>query len=135
MKTLLATALLVSPAIAVAQTNSAPQTAAPRAGGLLEQAGGLLGGGLPQLGAIGAGNAAGLLGYCVKNNVLGGANASGILGKLAGQQGVANSPGFLAGQRGTVQTGGDEGLSLASLKGRVKTQVCNQVLKRAQSFL
>ncbi|VXD05808.1 conserved exported hypothetical protein [Sphingomonas sp. T1] len=43
-------------------------------------AGGLTGafrGILPQVGSVGAGNAAGLLGYCLKNNLLGATGASG----------------------------------------------------------
>ncbi len=106
------------------------QTGAGGLGGL----GGLLGGALPNVASASAGNAAGLLGYCIKNNVLGGNGAASVLGKLTGKQGVAASPGFEAGRQGELQAG-DTALSLDSLKGRVKTQVCSMVLKRAQSFL
>ncbi|GAA0668236.1 hypothetical protein FHT00_000272 [Sphingomonas insulae] len=153
MKVILAAALLL-PTAALAQTATtaplpAPAPATSQAGGLLGRAGGLLGGGLPQVGSIGAGNAAGLLGYCVKNKLLGvvdsaggatatnGTNsgAAGILGRLTGKPGVATSPGYAAGQSGRVLGGGGQSLSLDSLRGQVKSQVCNVVLKRAQSFL
>lgn len=146
MKTILAAALLL-PTAALAQTSTIPAPAsAPavpsQAGGLLGRAGGLLGGGLPQIGSIGAGNAAGLLGYCVKNRLLGattGRNgatgAAGILGRLTGQKDVQSQPGYAAGQAGQVQTPAGQTLSLDSLRGQVKTQVCNLVLNRAKTFL
>lgn len=114
---------------------------------------GLLGGSLPNVASVGAGNAAGLLGYCLKNNLLGAAGAAGaatgtttgaaaqptgaqlILQRLTGRQGVATSPGFAAGQAGQVQTGAGHALSLDSLRGQVKTRVCSAVLSRAKSFL
>lgn len=144
MKTLLSALLLATPALAVAQTVPAPTpTVAPattaRSGGLLGQAGGLLGGGLPQVGTIGAGNAAGLLGYCVKNRLLGSgggaSGAAGVLGRLTGQKDVQSQPGYAAGQAGQVQAPGGQALSLDGLRGQVKNQVCNLVLNRAKAFL
>jgi hypothetical protein len=157
MKTILAAALILSPALADAQaTPSQPGTqaaerAAPagaasgpsQAGGLLGQLGGLLGGGgtagaLPQIGAIGAGNAAGLLGYCVKNRLLGTGGTTGaasVLGRLTGQRDVQSQPGYAAGQAGQVQAPNGQALSLGALRGQVKNQVCNLVLNRAKAFL
>ena len=125
--TLVAIAL---PALATAQTTTAPTTSGGKLGGLA----GMLGGGVPNVASASAGNAAGLLGYCVKNNLLSGANAASVLGNLSGKSGVATSPGYGAGQQGTLQTGKSQ-LSLDGLRGQVKTQVCNLVLKRAKSFL
>lgn len=142
MKTILSALLLVTPALAAAQTAPAPtpaQAATPRTGGLLGQAGSLLGGGLPQVGTIGAGNAAGLLGYCVKNKLLGATGgqtgAAGVLGRLTGQKDVTTLPGYQAGQTGQVQAANGQTLSLDSLRGQIKTQMCNLVLNRARSFL
>lgn len=122
----------------VAQQATVPLAATPaRGGGLagLLGEGGLLGdGGLPNIASAGAGNAAGLLGYCIKNNLVAGNGAAGILGQLTGKRGVTASPGFEAGQRGQVQTG-DNAFSLAGVQDRVKTQLCGMVLKRARSFL
>jgi len=79
-------------AAAPAQTIPAPTGA----GGLA----GVLGGVLPRVGSIGAGNAAGLLGYCLKNNLLGATGATsaagtggGLLGGLLG--GAAPVPGTI----------------------------------------
>ncbi len=144
MKTLLAALLLATPALAVAQTVPAPTpTVAPattaRSGGLLGQAGGLLGGGLPQVGTIGAGNAAGLLGYCVRNKLLGATGgqtgAAGVLGRLTGQKDVTTLPGYQAGQTGQVQAANGQTLSIDPLRGQIKTQLCNLILNRARSFL
>ena len=114
--------------------------------------GGLLGGGLPSIGSIGAGNAAGLLGYCLKNKLLGQGGALGgltgsqraapqassaqsILQRLTNRQGVQTSPGFAAGQAGEIQAPNGQGLSLDDLGGQIKTRMCSLVLNRAKAFL
>lgn len=116
-----------------------------------------LGGAIPGVGTAGIGNAAGLLGYCLKNRLLGAGTAAGIplspatpatpaagagatgaaalLAKLTGRSGVTQSPGFALGQQGQVQQSGGGALSLGGLPARVKTQACNLVLQRAGSFL
>ena len=130
-------------------------------GGLGGGLGGLLGGGASGIGSIGAGNAAGLLGYCLKNNLLGqggalgaltgrqtapqsrtqapamgqAAGAQSILQRLTGRQGVQTSPGFAAGQAGELQAPNGQGLSLDNLGGQVKTKMCSLVLNRAKAFL
>lgn len=126
-----AVALLCLATGASAQQSDQPATRGG-AGGLL---GGILGGGLPNVASTSASNAAGLLGYCIENNVLGGAGADSVLDRLTGRQGVTGSPGYEAGRQGQVQTGNGRALSLDGVKGQVKTQLCNLVLRRAQSFL
>jgi hypothetical protein len=92
---------------------------------------GLLGGGVSQ---IGAGNAAGLLGYCVKRKYLGGGDARSILGKLTGKPGVLGSKGYAAGQDGKLVT--KQGtFSLDGVKDKVKGKVCDMVLDHAQGFV
>ena len=83
---------------------------------------------------VGAGNAAGVIGYCVKNNLISGANATSVLGRLTGQQGIATSPGYAAGQSGVVQAG-NQTMSLANVKGQIRTRLCDAVLKRGASLL
>ena len=76
--------------------------------------GGLLGGAMPDIASVGAGNAAGVLSYCVKNKLVNATGASSILGKLTGKPGVKESSGFKLGQTGTIQ--GDGGaLPIAGL--------------------
>lgn len=128
----LALAVGLSAPAAVAQT-AAPATGTATTspfGGLA----GMLGGALPGVASTSAGNAAGVLGYCVKTNVLSGTNATTVLGRLTGKQDVAASPDYAAGQAGQLQTGSST-LSLTALKGQAKTRMCNLVLKHARSFL
>ncbi|MFT3966493.1 MAG: DUF2501 domain-containing protein [Sphingobium sp.] len=96
--------------------------------------GGLLGGGLPDIGTVGAGNAAGVLGFCLKNKFLGANGAASVLGQLTGKPGVKTSPGYAAGQKGLLQGNGSS-LSLGGLKSQVTTKVCDLVLRQARSFL
>lgn len=103
--------------------------------------GSLMGGALPGIGSAGVGNAAGLLGYCIKNKLAGGAAAQSVLGKLTGQPEVKQSPGYSQGLLGNVLGGSgatsaqQPAFSLNSLKGQMKTRACDMVLKRAGSFL
>ncbi len=139
MKTLLSALLLATPALAVAQTVPAPTPVPTVAPATTARSGGLLGGGLPQVGTIGAGNAAGLLGYCVRNKLLGATGgqtgAAGVLGRLTGQKDVTTLPGYQAGQTGQVQAANGQTLSIDPLRGQIKTQLCNLILNRARSFL
>lgn len=118
------------PVLALALAPVAASAQQSAGGGL----GGLLGGGLPSVAGVGAGNAAGLIGYCLKNRLLSGENASSVLGKLTGQQGVAASPGFAAGQKGMVQSG-NRAFSLNSVGDTVKARLCDAVLDRGMAFL
>ncbi len=96
--------------------------------------GGLLGGAMPDIASVGAGNAAGVLSYCVKNRLVNATSASSILGKLTGKPGVKESSGFKLGQSGTIQ--GDGGaLPIAGLKEKVKTKACDVVLRHAGSLI
>ncbi len=95
---------------------------------------GLGGGMLPNVSSVGASNAAGLLGYCVKRKLLGGTDASSVLGKLTGQQSVTTSKDYAAGQAGQLVTGNGT-VSLDSMKDNVKGKVCSMVLDHAQSFV
>lgn len=149
----------------VLSTTASAQTTVPQSAptqsslGSLGGLGGLLGGTLPNVGSIGAGNAAGLLGYCLKNNLLGQGGALGaltggrntsragsttkapatgaqsILQRLTGRQGVQTSPGYAAGQDGEVQAPNGQAFSLDDLGGQAKTRMCSIVLNRAKSFL
>lgn len=104
------------------------------AGSAPAQLGGMLGGVLPNVASVGAGNAAGVLGYCVKNKLLGGAGASSVLGQLTGKAGTTTAPGYAEGQKGLLQSNGTS-FSLDKLKGQAKTKMCDMVLKHAQTLL
>lgn len=103
--------------------------------GLGSGASGLMGGLLPNVASTGAGNAAGVLSYCVKNKILGGAGATSALSGLLGQKGVKSSKGYAAGRNGQLITGDGNAFSLSGVKGKVKSKVCDLVLEHAHSLL
>ena len=95
-----------------------------------------LGGGLPSVSQAGPGNLAGVLGYCIQNNIL----SSGVAGQtqtaLLGQTpGAAQSSDYAAGSNGLLQTGNDQTYSLSGAQSQVKQQICNMVLEHAKSLL
>ena len=91
-------------------------------------------GGLPSMSSVSTGNAAGVLGYCIKNKVLGSGDASSVLSKLTGKSGVTSSTDYQAGEAGQLGAG-RSALSLDSLKGKMKSKVCDMVLKNAKSLI
>ncbi|MCI4589760.1 DUF2501 domain-containing protein [Sphingobium sp. BYY-5] len=109
-------------------------TGATASSAQLPNLGGLLGGGLPNIASVGAGNAAGVLSYCVKNKLVNATSASSVLGKLTGKPGVKESSGFKLGQNGTLQSD-ENSFSLGSLKAKAKTKACDLVLNHATSLL
>lgn len=112
-------------------------TAAGSAGAQLPSFAGMGGmGGLPNISGMGVGNVAGVLGYCTKNNLLGGSTgATSVLGALEKKPGVTSSKEFSAGQAGQILTGGGSNMSLDSVSGPVKSQACSMVLKQAKHLL
>lgn len=116
--------------VAQAQIPGLPNGAPKLPGGLSG-----LAGGLPDLSSMSAGNAAGVLGYCLKNKLLGGGDASSVLSGLAKQPGVAASPDFKTGQSGNIATGSGPNLSLGGLQSQMKTKACDLVLKNAKHLL
>ena len=95
----------------------------------------LVKGGLPGVSSISAGNAAGLLGYCVKNKFLGGGSADSVLGGLTRKPGVTGSKDYSLGQAGQILNGKDPPVSLGQIPKELKSQACNMVLKQGASFL
>jgi hypothetical protein len=91
--------------------------------------------GLPNVSAIGPGNAAGLLSYCVKNKYLGGSSAGSVVDGLMKKPGVKGSSGLTAGQAGNIVNGKAAPVSMGSVPKELKSQACNMVLKRGTSLL
>lgn len=93
-----------------------------------------LGSALPGVSGIGAGNAAGVLSYCVKNKLMNATSGEAMIGKLTGKPGVKESDGFKLGSAGTIKTDKNS-LSLDSLSGKAKSSMCDAVLKQSGSLL
>jgi len=85
---------------------------------------------MPVVSSIGPGNAAGFLGYCVKNNYLSGSSANSVVTGLMKKPGVASSPGFAAGQAGQIVNGSASPVSIAQAPDKLKSQLCNKVLRK-----
>jgi len=88
---------------------------------------------MPDISKIGAGNAAGVLGYCMKNKLVGG-DASSVANGLLKKPGVQGSKPYKAGLGGTLLSGGTS-LPLANVGTEMKSKACGAVLKRAKHLL
>ena len=102
--------------------------------------GGLGGAGLPAVDQASPSNIAGVLEYCLKHKYLGGGDASAgssVLGKLTGSGKAKDDGAFKAGSSGLLETGGGDTFSLggSGIQEKVTDQVCDLVLKHAQSLL
>ena len=119
---------------------------------LLDQLKGAVGGGssgggtgglgaLPSVDQAGAGNTAGVLQYCVRNNYVSGGTASSVkdslLSKVSGSGGGTNDSGYKAGNNGQLETGNGQSYSLggSGIKEQVTHKVCDLVLQHAKSLL
>jgi Protein of unknown function (DUF2501) len=97
--------------------------------------------GLPSVDQASPSNTAGVLQYCVRNNIVSGASASSvkdsILSKVTGSGHGANDAGFKAGNDGVLQTGSGQGYSLggSGIKAQATQKVCDLVLQHAKSLL
>ena len=114
------------------------------------QGGGSLGaaGSLGSLGSLESiqpgslGNAAGIIGYCVKNNYLGGSDAipvkDQLMGKLAASSGqpAESNPDYINGANGILSgsSGQTLDLSTAGLKAAAAKHLCGKVLDQAKSM-
>lgn len=125
-----AAALVTSATISNAQTLPG---IGGKPGGIPGLPGGLLGGAVPNISSSSIGNLTGVLGYCVKNKMLGG-GATGVLSGLSGRTGVMSSKDFALGQTGVLQTGNGT-LPLGNVTGTMRTRMCDLVLKQATKLL
>lgn len=107
-------------------------------GGALGGGGGLAAMGLATPGT--AGNAAGVITYCMKNNYLNADKAGQVKDQLLGKMGVSpkqepKDEGYLRGVSGMVTGSDGQSFSLDKVKGDVKEKACDLVLDNAQSLL
>ena len=126
----------------------APIASAQDLGALKDAAGGM---DVSSLASGSAGNAAGVIEFCMKNNFLGG-DASGVkdqlVGKLGGEEKAKADPGYQEGIKGmlaggdgkatdltSLGGGGATGGALGDMKGKLTKQACSAVLDNAKSLL
>ncbi|HEY8010931.1 MAG TPA: DUF2501 domain-containing protein [Rudaea sp.] len=114
-----------------------------QAGGLGDLAGG---GGMGSLASGSAGNAAGVIEFCVKNNYLSGGAAGAMKDKLMGKAGGGeDDPGYADGAKGILKSKDGKSTDLNSLgggmggmgdmKAKVTKKACGAVLDHAKSLL
>lgn len=106
---------------------------------------GLLNGGDKALSASTMTNAAGILQYCVQNNVLSANGTTAVKDQLMSKLGItstenAKSQDYQEGLGGLLKTGEGKSLNLNDLGSeqiteKIKTKACDLVLKQGQSFL
>ncbi|AUX74001.1 DUF2501 domain-containing protein [Erwinia pyrifoliae] len=106
---------------------------------------GLLNGGNKSLSANSMSNAAGVLQYCMKNNIVDN-NVSSVKEQLLGKLGLADtqkqqqSTDYKQGLMGLLNTGNNQQVNLKSLGDtemgkKVKTKACDLVLKQGKQFI
>ncbi len=97
--------------------------------------------GLPSIGGDTAGNAAGVLQYCMKNNYLGGGDAAGVKDKLLGKAGMQTEQdrqadaGYQEGLGGILSGSDGSSFDMGGLKDNLKEKACDYVLDNASSLI
>ena len=91
--------------------------------------------GLPNVSSMTAGNAAGVLQYCIKNKLVSSSSAGAVLDGLGKKPDLTKSADYATGQSGKILTGSGKGTSIAGMQPYLKSQTCNMVLKQAKHFL
>ena len=89
---------------------------------------------LPNISAISAGNAAGVLKYCVSKQLVSVTMASQVLDGLTGKPGLVKSPEYAAGQAGQIVAGPSKPFLLGEAPGYLQSRACDLVLTRAKQF-
>lgn len=138
---------LSSAASALSQNSNSSGTPAnsSQSGTSLSALTGLLNGNSKSLSANSMSNAAGVLQYCMKNNIVDN-NVSSVKEQVLGKLGLADtrqqqqSSDYKQGMMGLLNTGNNQQVSLKSLGDsemgkKVKTKACDLVLKQGKQFI
>jgi len=97
--------------------------------------------GLPSIGGNTAGNAAGVLQYCIQNKYLGGADAASVKDNLLGKIGLGSEQaqqqdtGYQQGLGGILSGSDGSSFDLGKIKSDLKEKACDYVLDNASSLL
>ena len=90
---------------------------------------------LPNVSSISAGNAAGVLQYCMKNSLVSSASAGAVLDGLNKKPDLAKSAGFSAGAAGQIVSDHGKPFSIGRAPSYLQSQACDMVLKQAKHLL
>ena len=94
-----------------------------------------IGSSLPNVSKISAGNAAGVLQYCVKNKLVSSSSAGTVLDGLTKSPNVTKSHDYTAGAAGQVLGGGSKPFSIGSAPSYMQSKACDMVLKQGKHLL
>lgn len=88
---------------------------------------------LPDVASISPGNAAGVIEYCRKHNLVSLSVSDMVLSKIAANPDVAKSPDYAAGAAGNIVTGG-KSYALGQATPYLQSQGCDRVMRQAEQF-
>ena len=94
-----------------------------------------IGSSLPNVSKISAGNAAGVLQYCVKNKLVSSSSAGTVLDGLKKSPNVTKSHDYTAGAAGQILGGGSKPFSIGSAPSYMQSKACDMVLKQGKHLL
>ena len=109
-----------------------------QSGGLAGSLGGML---MPVISSDTAGNAAGVLEYCVKRKYLSGRAVASLKEKLLSKYGMGTpakaeqDPGYRDGLQGLLQGKDGHSFNLDVVSGKLKDKGCDYVLKQSKSLI
>jgi hypothetical protein len=88
---------------------------------------------LPDVSSMSPANAAGVLQYCVKNQLVSSTLSQTATAPLMARPGLTKSGDYSAGQAGRIVTHG-KSFSLGHSSGFLRSKACDMVLRQAQTF-
>ena len=92
-----------------------------------------IGSALPNVSSISAGNAAGVLQYCVSKSLVSSVSAGAVLDGLTKKPDLTKSPDYKAGATGQIL--GSNKFSIGSAPGYLQSRACDMVLTQAKTLL
>jgi hypothetical protein len=87
---------------------------------------------LPNVSSISAGNAAGVLQYCVSKQLVSSSSADLLIDELIKKANVQKSPDFAAGQAGQILTNDGKSFSVGQAPSYLQSRACDMVLAQAK---
>ena len=86
---------------------------------------------LPNVASMSPANVAGVLQYCLKNNLVSSAAADPVLAPLTKNKGVTASPDYAAGLEGRMVTPG-KNFAIPGAPSHLRSQACDMVFRQAR---
>jgi Protein of unknown function (DUF2501) len=88
---------------------------------------------LPKVSSISVANAAGVLNYCVKNNLVSSTSTDQLLTGLSNKPDLKSAD-YMAGHGGQILGDGGKNFAIATAPAYLQSQACDLVLQQAKTF-